>query len=115
MYLGIGAVQEFRYPALLQTAFLNDEASLQSLQNLSMLGWVPSASANVFVANHDLERTGPSLNYESPWNTYLNAMIFSLGYPYGTPTILSSYNFSSYDVGAPNDGKCSAGLQDALG
>jgi hypothetical protein len=42
-------------------------------------------------------------------------MIFSLGYPYGTPTILSSYNFSSYDVGAPNDGKCSAGLQDALG
>ena len=32
-------------------------------------------------------------------------MIFSLAHPYGTPTILSSYQFSSYDDGAPNGGK----------
>lgn len=39
-------------------------------------------------------------------NTYTNAMIFSLGHPYGTPTILSSYTFSTSDTdaGAPNGG-----------
>lgn len=40
-------------------------------------------------------------------NTYSNAMIFSLGHPYGTPTILSSYSFSTADTdaGAPNGGQ----------
>jgi hypothetical protein len=32
-------------------------------------------------------------------------MIFSLAHPYGTPTILSSYQYSSYDAGAPNNSK----------
>ena len=31
-------------------------------------------------------------------------MVFSLAHPYGTPTILSSYTFSDYDQGAPNNG-----------
>ena len=38
-------------------------------------------------------------------------MIFSLAHPYGTPTILSSYNgFTNNDAGAPNGGvgTCSA-------
>ena len=33
-------------------------------------------------------------------------MIFSLAHPYGTPTILSSYEgFTNYDAGAPNSGQ----------
>lgn len=49
---------------------------------------------------------GDSLNANSPSNTYVTAMIFSLAHPYGTPTILSSYSgFTDYDAGAPNGGK----------
>jgi hypothetical protein len=58
----------------------------------------------VFVTNHDLERSGASLSYTSPSNAYTLAMIFSLAHPYGTPTILSSFQFSDYNQGAPNGG-----------
>jgi hypothetical protein len=106
MYTGIGDVQEFRYPTLLMQAFLNSGSSISDLQNLDNLGWVPGSGANVFVVNHDLERTsGASLNYNSPSNTYTSAMVFSLAHPYGTPTILSSYAFSTYDQGAPSSGE----------
>jgi hypothetical protein len=108
MYTGIGDVQEFRYSTLLKQAFLNSGSSISSLQNLDSLGWVPGSSANVFVVNHDLERSGASLNYTSPSNTYTSALVFSLAHPYGTPTILSSYTFSSYDQGGPNSGECAA-------
>jgi hypothetical protein len=107
MYTKIGAVQEFRYPSLLKQAFLDSGSSISSLQNLDKLGWVPGSGANVFVVNHDLERSGLSLNYTSPSNTYTSAMVFSLAHPYGTPTILSSYTFSNYDQGAPNSGEYS--------
>ncbi|KAF7967354.1 hypothetical protein HWV62_34661 [Athelia sp. TMB] len=101
-YVGIGNVQEFRYTTALQNAFTN--GSINSLENLSAQGWVAGTSANVFVANHDTERGGDSLNSNSPDNTYVTATIFSLGYPYGTPTVLSSYTFTSYDQGGPNGG-----------
>jgi hypothetical protein len=108
MYTSIGDVQEFRYSTQLQKAFLNSGSSISSLENLDSLGWVSGSNANVFVVNHDLERSGASLNYTSPSNTYTNAMIFSLAHPYGTPTILSSYQYSTYDQGAPNSGEQSA-------
>jgi hypothetical protein len=42
----------------------------------------------------------------SPFNTYITASIFSLAHSYGsTTTVLSSYNFSNYDQGAPNNGE----------
>ena len=37
-------------------------------------------------------------------NGYVLANIFTLAQSYGTPTILSSYTFSDYDQGAPNNG-----------
>lgn len=65
-----------------------------------------SSEAAVYVATHDSERghTGGSLTYKSPNNSYTLANIFMLAYPYGTPTVLSSYEFSSVDAGAPNGG-----------
>ncbi|KIP11288.1 carbohydrate-binding module family 20 protein [Phlebiopsis gigantea 11061_1 CR5-6] len=102
-YTSIGDVQEFRYTTAFQNAFTN--GSISSLQSLDGLGWVPGTSANVFVANHDTERGGNSLNNNSPSNLYTLAMILSLAHPYGTPTILSSYSgFTDYDAGAPNSG-----------
>jgi hypothetical protein len=101
-YVGIGDVQEFRYTSALQSAFSG--GGISSLQDLDDLGWVPGTQANVFVANHDTERDGASLTINSPSNTYITAMIFSLAHPYGTPTILSSYTFVTFDDGAPNGG-----------
>ncbi|KAG8789488.1 hypothetical protein FRC20_003833 [Serendipita sp. 405] len=101
-YVGNGAVQEFRYTSLLKSTFSSD--GISQLQSLDSRGWLSSSVANVFVANHDTERNGNSLNYSSASNTYTLAMVFSLAYPYGTPTILSSYSFSSKDSGAPNSG-----------
>jgi hypothetical protein len=104
MYTGHGDVQEFRYTSALRDAFGGN--NLAALQSLETKGWVAGSSANVFVANHDTERTsGDSLNSNSPKNQYTNAMIFSLAHPYGTPTILSGYTISSYDGGAPNNGE----------
>ncbi|KIJ69360.1 carbohydrate-binding module family 20 protein [Hydnomerulius pinastri MD-312] len=102
LYTGIGDVMEFRYTSALQTGFSG--GGINTLENLDDQGWVPGTGANVFVADHDTERGGSSLNYQSPSNTYTLAHVFSLAHPYGTPTVLSSYEFSTYDQGAPNGG-----------
>jgi hypothetical protein len=67
---------------------------------------VSSGAASVFVATHDSERggAGVSLNYKDQ-AAYTLAHVFTLAYPYGTPTILSSYEFNNNDAGAPNGGK----------
>jgi hypothetical protein len=68
---------------------------------------IKSTAASVFVATHDSERNngvGPSLTAGSPNNAYNLASVFLLAYPFGTPTVLSSYSFSSADDGAPNGG-----------
>ncbi|KAJ7160393.1 glycoside hydrolase [Mycena filopes] len=107
-YVGNGDVQEFRYTTAVKNAFSG--GGISSLQNLDSMGWVAGTQANVFVANHDTERNGNSLNINSPSNTYITATIFSLAHPYGTPTILSSYSYGTVDDGAPNGGAgtCSA-------
>ncbi|TFK64214.1 glycoside hydrolase [Pluteus cervinus] len=108
-YLINGDVQEFRFASTIRDAFSG--GGISNLQNLDNKGWIPSNQANVFVANHDTERNGGSLNWNSPSNTYINAMVFSLAHPYGTPSILSSYSgFTNTDQGAPNNGAgtCSA-------
>ncbi|KAJ7743596.1 glycoside hydrolase family 13 protein [Mycena metata] len=101
-YVGNGDVQEFRYTTAVKNAFSG--GGISSLQNLDSMGWVAGTQANVFVANHDTERNGNSLNINSPSNTYITATIFSLAHSYGTPTILSSYSFATIDDGAPNGG-----------
>ncbi|KAF8654629.1 hypothetical protein AX16_003510 [Volvariella volvacea WC 439] len=107
-YVGNGDVQEFRYTTTLRDAFQG--GGISNLQNLDNRGWIASGQANVFVANHDTERGGSSLRYNSPSNTYITAHIFSLAHPYGTPTVLSSYSFSDDAAGSPNNGygTCSA-------
>jgi hypothetical protein len=68
---------------------------------------VASGNAAVFVATHDSERNdgvGQSLMANSPNAGFSLGSIFLLAYPYGTPTILSSYSFASTDDGAPNGG-----------
>ncbi|KAG8737470.1 hypothetical protein FRC10_008154 [Ceratobasidium sp. 414] len=102
-YVKNGDVQEFRYTKNLKNAFTTS-AGIAGLNGVENNGWLASSVANVFVSNHDTERTGDSLNYNSPSNTYTLAMVFSLSYPYGTPTILSSFSFSQTSDGPPNGG-----------
>ncbi|KAG9038330.1 hypothetical protein FRB95_001742 [Tulasnella sp. JGI-2019a] len=101
-YVGNGQVQEFRYTSTIQSAF--GGGNIAQLQNINNYGWLASSSANAFVANHDTERGGTSLNYLSPNNQYTLAHVFGLSFAYGTQSILSSYSFSNYDQGAPNSG-----------
>ncbi|KAH8822957.1 glycoside hydrolase superfamily [Flagelloscypha sp. PMI_526] len=101
-YVQNGDVQEFGYTHELQNAFTN--GTISGLQDLESKGFIAGSSANVFVANHDTERNGDSLNSKSPSNTYITATIFSLAHPFGTPTILSSYEFTDINAGAPNAG-----------
>ncbi|KAH7318858.1 glycoside hydrolase family 13 protein, partial [Rhizoctonia solani] len=101
-YAGNGGVQEFRYTSALQNAFqTHGVAGLKDVH--SQVCWINPNEANVFVANHDTERNGQSLSYKSG-SIYTLANVFMLAYPYGTPTILSSYAFSDSDTGAPVDG-----------
>jgi len=102
MYTGIGDVQEFRYTTALQNAF--DGSDITILSNIANNGWIDSSVANVFVADHDTERDGTSLNYLSANNVYNLAHVFMLAWPYGTPTVTSGYTWSGYDDGAPNGG-----------
>ncbi|KAF5376995.1 hypothetical protein D9615_007302 [Tricholomella constricta] len=103
-YTGNGDVQEFRYTTAIKDAFLGVDGGISNLQYLDGRGWVPGHQANVFVANHDTERNGGSLNFHSPSNTYIIAHVFSLAHPYGTPTVLSSFSFSDHDAGPPSGG-----------
>ncbi|KAG8691135.1 hypothetical protein FRC11_006555, partial [Ceratobasidium sp. 423] len=100
-YTRNGDVQEFRYTSALQNAF--QEGGIAGLRDAGQSDWVDPRGANVFVANHDTERNDQSLSYQSG-SIYTLAHIFMLAYPYGTPSVLSSYSFSNYDTGAPVNG-----------
>ncbi|KAF7439682.1 hypothetical protein PC9H_000018 [Pleurotus ostreatus] len=103
-YLGNGDVHVFEYANEIKAAFLS--GNIASLKDLDSRGWIPSASANVFVVNHDKERLDESLNAHSPSNTYTLGHVFSLAYPYGHISVLSSYEsgIDNHDVGPPNGG-----------
>ncbi|QRV89259.1 alpha-amylase [Ceratobasidium sp. AG-Ba] len=100
-YTSNGDVQEFRYTSAIQTAF--QSGGISGLNGLENQGWISAAGANVFVSNHDTERNGASLTYKSG-SIYTLAHVFMMAYPYGTPTVLSSYTFSDKDAGSPNNG-----------
>ncbi|QRV93383.1 alpha-amylase [Ceratobasidium sp. AG-Ba] len=102
-YTGIGDVQEFRYPKALKAAFQKD--GIASLKGIENRNWLRSDKANVFVVNHDQERGGEHLRWQDQNGSngvYTLAHVFMLSYPYGTPTILSSFYFGNNDAGAPN-------------
>ncbi|KAG8911111.1 hypothetical protein FRC01_005921 [Tulasnella sp. 417] len=102
VYEGGGGVTSSEYMAygdVQDTAF--NGGNIAQLKGLKDFGWLPTDKANVFVANHDRERSG-YLSYKSPSKRYALAHVFSLAYPYGTPTVFSGYSFSNNDDGAPN-------------
>lgn len=100
-YTGFGKVFEFQYardlgPGLkagvLTDPALGDERPLH----------VPSASAVVFVDNHDTERGEASVTYRDG-GRYLIATALMLADDYGTPVIYSGYAFTDRDAGPAQD------------
>ncbi|KAK7024013.1 alpha-amylase [Favolaschia claudopus] len=106
-YVNTGDVIEFRASASVKTYFTGSPG-IAALVTPSPMGaawgFVNSGIANYIMANQDTERGGTSLTSQSANNAYLLSGIFMLGFNYGTPTVYSGYNFSSYDQGAPQNG-----------
>ncbi|KAG4066490.1 hypothetical protein HA402_007126 [Bradysia odoriphaga] len=108
-YTSFGVVTEFLYSRVISHIF-EDQNSLTELFKLGPeLGFLQSDDALVFVDNHDTQRgfSSPknmSLNFKSRKN-YIMAIAFLLAYPYGTIRLMSSYNFSKFDIeqGPPMD------------
>ncbi|TFL00391.1 glycoside hydrolase [Pterulicium gracile] len=109
-YLINGYLQEFAYNRELRSAFLG--GNVAALRTIEDRGWLSRKQVNVFVANHDSERSTNSvvMRYNSTNNAYILAHVFSLAHPYGQPTVLSGYGFEQRDDGAPDNGagRCSA-------
>ncbi|KAJ7090419.1 alpha-amylase [Mycena belliarum] len=105
-YVATGDVIEFRAPATIKTYFTGNPGIAALVTPTPMgaaWGFVDSNVANYIMANQDTERGGTSLTSQSPNNAYLLSAIFMLGFNYGTPTVYSGYDFSSYDAGAPQN------------
>ncbi|XP_065339160.1 alpha-amylase A-like [Cloeon dipterum] len=106
-YLDLGRITEFRFSAEIGRAF----RGLNELRWLSSWGegwgFMPSGSALAFVDNHDNQRGhgaggGDILTYKLPKN-YKMATAFNLAHTYGTPRIMSSFDFVESDQGPPAD------------
>ncbi len=104
-YTGTGLVTEFKYSTQLGNTFKN--GSLAWLKNFGEAwGFLPSASAVVFVDNHDNQRGhggGGSVVTFEDGRLYDLANVFMLAYPYGYPKVMSSYDFhGNTDAGGPS-------------
>jgi alpha-amylase len=99
-YEPLGQVLEFTYATNLRGQFRTGISGLQGFATGQV--YEPSTSAVVFVANHDTERDGSTLSYQDG-SEYDLANVFMLAWNYGTPTVLSSFAFSSTDQPPPSD------------
>ncbi|GAA0505529.1 alpha-amylase [Paractinoplanes deccanensis] len=98
-YTGIGDVTEFRYGDVVGNAFR--DGSLANLSNLPGQMLLGSGDAVAFIDNHDTQRNGRAkLTYKDGTN-YALAEAFMLAYPYGTPSVMSSFTFSNPEAGPP--------------
>ncbi|KAJ7118882.1 glycoside hydrolase family 13 protein [Mycena epipterygia] len=105
-YVTTGDVIEFRAHASVKTYFTGSPG-IAALVTPSPMGaawgFVDSSVANYIMANQDTERGGTSLTSQAANNAYVLSAIFMLGFNYGTPTVFSGYDFTSYDAGAPQN------------
>jgi alpha-amylase len=101
-YLGNGDVMEFRYGRDLGRVFRHDKlASLNSFGEA--WGYLPGDQSNVFIDNHDTQRMGGDILTYKDGPLYNLANAFMLAWPYGSPTVMSSYEFNDPNQGPPGD------------
>ncbi len=105
-YLPNGAITEFLYSLRIGEAFAQD--NLPALKDLNEAGGLlPSATAVVFVDNHDNQRGhGMAASTTHRDGTrYQLATTFMLAWPYGYPRLMSSYEWGGVNdhLGPPAD------------
>ncbi|ELU39236.1 glycoside hydrolase family 13 protein [Rhizoctonia solani AG-1 IA] len=103
-YTGNGDVQEFRYTSAIQSA-----GSLRAAPTCSLRTMTPSVTVHHSPISPDLPIHSPIYScckhYPLKITAHaLNITILFRAYPYGTPTVLSSYTFSDNDAGSPSNG-----------
>ena len=98
-YIGAGDVTEFRYGDVVGDAFRG--GNLAGLNNLPGSMLLASGDAVAFVDNHDTQRSGRARLTYQDGATYALAEAFLLAFPYGTPSVMSSFTFSNSDAGPP--------------
>ena len=110
-FTDLGDVTEFRYGQKLADVLLHGKLAYLSQFGESW-GFSPSAHALVFVDNHDTQRSdapsGNVLTYKNPV-LYRLANVFLLGWPYGHPSVMSSYAFTNVNAGPPSTSNCGTG------
>ncbi len=99
-YEQTGSLLEFNAAYAMKNAFSSSIAGLSTFG--PSWGLEPSAKATIFVENHDTERNGSTLSYKSGATDKL-ANIFALAWNYGTPNIMSSFDFATADQSPPAD------------
>jgi alpha-amylase len=101
-YTSIGDVTEFRYGDVVGNAFR--DGNLATLNNLPSQMLLASGDAVAFIDNHDTQRNGRAkLTYKDGAN-YALSEAFMLAFPYGTPSVMSSFTFSNPEAGPPATG-----------
>ena len=112
-YTYIGDVTEFNFTKTLGYYF-KLRGNLKEVMNIGTWGgWLNSDDAVTFVANHDNQRqdTGNTITHKDGNNANNLAHVFALGWPYGYPKVMSSYDWNDHDQGPPSNGasSCSNG------
>lgn len=113
-YLDVGGsavldVTEFRYRGVGEAFLGRNAKTLSSLELLSEQAWtlLPSQRAVAFLDNHDTQRG--DANFYQDGAAHELASVFMLAWPYGYPSVMSSYGFdrttgAGRDAGPPSDG-----------
>lgn len=101
-YVGNGTVTEFAWSEDVRAVV---RGAISAYPDLGGDGYdyLPSDDAVVFVDNHDTERNGQSLRYDS--DGYALAQVLTLAGTYGTPVVLSGYAFTDTDAGPRQDAR----------
>ena len=99
-YYAVGALFSFDWSSNMKTAFQGyNGAGDLDIPNSQYRGMGTSNLEVTMVTNHDTERSGASLNYQSG-KGYLMAMIYTLTEPFGVPMLYSGFAFDSFDSSA---------------
>jgi alpha-amylase len=119
-YKHLGKVTEFRYGNQLgDVVRKNNGQQMKYLNNFGMgWGFLPDDDALIFTNNHDNQRGHGAGGFTSVVTFFESRLMkmatsFMLAWPYGTPRVMSSYNWPRYiqddkdvndGVGPPSDG-----------
>lgn len=111
-YVTTGDVDAFQGAYDLKRIFSSEKLAYLSNWGASWgAGYLAGNQSRTFVDNWDTERNGSTLSYKDN-ATYTLANVYMLAWPYGSPNVLSDYEFSDNDAGPPNGGTVNACYSD---